>query len=95
MTPEVLITLAAAAAGIGLMWFVCIRPMRKMHSSAKAPGTARMDSSTGSGCCASASSPSIEDQLRAARKELQQLRQAENPAEPDSSPSPSNGRGGL
>lgn len=95
MTPELLIALAAAVGGIGLMWFVCIRPMRKMHSSAKAPGTARMNGSTGGGCCASASSPSIEDQLRAARDELQELRQSEDVTEPDSSPSPSSGRGGV
>lgn len=59
---NILIPLAATAAVLVLTWFSCIRPMRRNNA-----GTAS------AGCCAAPSGRPIEEQIRDATQELQNL----------------------
>lgn len=59
---NILIPLAATVAALALTWFFCIRPMRRNHA-----GTAS------AGCCAAPSGKPMEEQIRDARQELQNL----------------------
>lgn len=77
----ILIALAGTAAAAVLTWFFCIRPMRHKNGA------------TGVGCGA-ADAPGIEDEIRAAQRELARLQQPGTttaPAAPDAASSSQHG----